>query len=321
MNGQAAAPAAVPATPAAPMPPTQAGSSPVKPAQPTGQDPSNTDPKAPAEKPPSAPPKKFKVKVNGKEREFTEDELLQRASLAEAAQERFNEAAKLRRQAEQVIGKLRDPKQVMTVLQDPALGLSKDAIRAQFEEWYAKEFIETEKLTPEQKKIREQQAELEKYKQRDKETEEQKLKAQQEAMTAQAREQVQTQIIEALETGGLPKTNFTIRRLAYWMQRNHANGFDAPVSLVVSQVKSEMETTLRDLVQASDGEVLVKLLGDGVIQKLRKYDLEQLRKLRDGGAPVEREVPISVDERGDDRPPTQADVQARLREMQKTGRY
>jgi len=46
--------------------------------------------------------KKYKVKVNGQDREFTEAELIERASKAEAADERFQEAAKLKREAEEI---------------------------------------------------------------------------------------------------------------------------------------------------------------------------------------------------------------------------
>jgi hypothetical protein len=46
--------------------------------------------------------KKYKVKVNGQDREFTEAELIERASKAEAADQRFQEAARLKREAEEL---------------------------------------------------------------------------------------------------------------------------------------------------------------------------------------------------------------------------
>ena len=48
------------------------------------------------------PEKKYKVKVNGQDREFTEAELIERASRAEAADQRFQEAARLKREAEEL---------------------------------------------------------------------------------------------------------------------------------------------------------------------------------------------------------------------------
>jgi hypothetical protein len=271
------------------------------------------------------PPKTYEVKVNGKIQRMTEDEVLARARMAEAAEQRFNEAAKIKKSAEAAIGRIRDPEQMMDALMDPALGLSKDQIRQKFEEWYEREFIEPEKLTEDQKKLREAEKQIKKYADEAKQREQAKQQAEQEELTAKARGEIQQQIIEALETNALPKTNFTVRRLAYWIQRNQANGFNAPTSLLVSQVRNEFNSSMRDMVESADGEALVQLLGDGIIQKLRKYDLEQLRKMRGGGqvqADPGTQAPTGGNSNADKRDrPSSAEVTQKLRELQRTGRF
>jgi len=52
-------------------------------------------------------PRKFKIKANGQEMELTEEELLKRAELAEGAEQKFQEAARLRREAEELSKELR----------------------------------------------------------------------------------------------------------------------------------------------------------------------------------------------------------------------
>jgi hypothetical protein len=317
------APAGV-TSPSAPA--TQAGAKPATPSSSPGQNPgAKQTGGAPAQagNPKAAPAQAddlYEVKVNGKVHKLTREQMIQNASLGFASDQRFQEAAKLKKQADTAIGKLRDPKQVINALQDPALGLNRDQIREAFEEWYAAEFIDAEQLSPEQKELREAKRKLQEYANRDKQTEEEKAKAQVEAQTTEAREQIQGQIIEALESGKLPRTNFTIRRLAYWMNRNHANGFNAPTEVLIGQVKNELQTNLRDLVESSDGDVLIQVLGENVIQKLRKYDLEQLRKLREGngggGNPPSSDDPAEGGQR-----PTYAEVQKRIRELQRTGQY
>ena len=316
---EVAAAAPVASTPAPSAPPTEAGSSPViKPgAQEAPKADSGAEPKAPAK---AQPPKQYDVKVNGKVVKMSEEEALQYASLGHVSIQRFQEAAQMKKQAESLIGKLKDPKQAIAVLQDPSLGLSKDQIREAFEEWYAKEFIEPESLSPAEKRLREAEAKLQKYADDEKAREEKTQREAQEAMTAKAREEVQGQIIEALETGSLPKTNFTIRRLAYWIQRNTANGFNATTEQLVGQVRNEFNTSMRDMVESADGETLIKLLGDNLIQKLRKYDLEQLRKLRGQGTPQPTEDTTPAPQRSE-RPLTSSEVTQRIRQMQKTGRY
>lgn len=280
------------------------------------------DPKAAAAAAKPAQAKVYEIKINGKVQRFTEEQMIARVSQEEAADQRFKEAAQMRKQNESLLGRFKDPNKAIEALMDPALGLSKDQIREAFEGWYAKEFLETENLSPAEKRAREAEARVKKYEEDEKGREDQKLKEQNEAMTSEARKQVQGQIIEALETGALPKTNFTIRRLAYWISRNNANKFDAPTSVLVNQVRNEFNTSMRDMVAASDGETLIQLLGPDLVQKLRKYDLEQLRKTRGGGNPAP-----SRDETGappatkSDRPPTSAEVTQRMRQLQKTGRY
>jgi hypothetical protein len=61
------------------------------------------------DKPKDLPEKKFKVKVNGQDREFTEAELIERASKTEAADQKFQEAAKLKREAEELRQVSKDP--------------------------------------------------------------------------------------------------------------------------------------------------------------------------------------------------------------------
>jgi hypothetical protein len=52
------------------------------------------------------PEKKYKVKVNGQDREFTEAELIERASKSEAADQKFQEAARLKREADEKLSQL-----------------------------------------------------------------------------------------------------------------------------------------------------------------------------------------------------------------------
>lgn len=300
------APSSAPAAPAATNTPAQA------------QPPKAAAPAAPAK------PELFEYKINGKVQKLTAAQRDQYVSLGFASDERFKEGANMRKQAEAVIGKLKDPKNVMQALQDPALGLTKEQIRESFEEWYTQEFIEAEKLTPEQKELRDAKAKLKKYDEDEKGREAEKQKAHEESLTAQARQEIQGQIIEALESSGLPRTNFTIRRLAYWIQRNNANGFNAPTEVLVGQVRNEFNGSIRDHVDAADGETLIQLLGDSVIQKVRKYDLEQLRKLRGGqgsSTPSPEQGSASPGTPRKERAPTSVDVNQRIRELQRTGRY
>lgn len=271
---------------------------------------------------PASPAKHWEIKANGKTMKLTEEELISRASMSEAADQRFQEAAQMRKQAESVLGRMRDPEKVIELLMDPRLGLDKNQIRAKFEDWYAKEFIEPESLTPDQKKLREAQTRIQKYEEAEKAMAAQKQKDQQDSLTSQARDEIQNQIIDTLKSSDLPKTNFTLKRLAYWMQRNQANNFEAPKEVLVAQVKREFNENLRDMVQSSDGDVLIKLFeGTDIINKVRKYDLEQLRARRGQGQSSQQQDPMTPKPERTDRPLTSREVNDRIRSMQRNGNF
>jgi hypothetical protein len=225
----------------------------------------------------------YDVKVNGKVVKMTRQELIDNASMVHAANSRFEEAARLKKDNE----RFRDTakKDMMAALQDPSLGLTKEQIRDEFEKWYTREFIEPEKLSPDQRRARELEAKLKKYEQQEQE----KLKAQQDQeqleLTNKQREYLQGQIIDALERSGLPKTKLIASRMAFYMRENMMRGWEAPIDVIVKQVKQERQSLMSGEVGGLEGQDLVSYLGDDVVNKIRKWDLQRLRDQRSAKSP------------------------------------
>lgn len=221
-------------------------------------------------------PEIFEVKVNGKIMKMTRDELIANASMGYAAHDRFSEASKLSKKAESILNKAKgSPIEALM-----EAGLNKEQIREAMESWYSREFIEPETLTPEQKRSKDMERELEKYRNQEKQTKEQQEKEQLEKLTSVQREHLQNQIIDAMDKSGLPKTKFFASRMAFYMRQNLMNGFDAPLEVIVSQVDKERQQLLGDIVESSDYATLKRLFGDGIIQKIHKGSLEELRSSR-----------------------------------------
>lgn len=232
------------------------------------------DPKAP----PPAAPQLHEVKVNGKTFRLTTEELIARAQLAESATSRFEEAAKSRKQVEGIIANARQ--NPIEALMDPALGLTKDQIRDAFESWYAREYIDPTTLTPEQLELRDAKAKLKSFEDADKAAKAKTQAEEQEKLTTKQMETLQSEIVEAMEASGLPKTKFFVSRMAFYMRQNLINGWKAPISVVVSQVRKERQEIMSDLTDSSDAETLIATLGDGVVNKIRSHDLKKLREKR-----------------------------------------
>jgi hypothetical protein len=269
---------------------------------PTGNGQSKPDAPSPSSKPEEI----YEVTVNGKVHKMNLQELKNHASMAHAAQTRFEEASKMRKEYESF--KSSAQKDMVQALR--AQGFSNQEIQDQFERWYTKEFIEPETLTPEQRKLKEYEAKLKKYQDEEQEKLAKQQQEEQDNLTAKQREYLSGQIIEALEKSGLPKTKLIASRMAFYMRENLLQGWEAPIEVIVQQVKQERQALMSGEVGALEGEALIQYLGEDVVNKIRKWDLTQLRarkqnlggQLQPNGMPTQEKI-------------SSAEVTRRLREM------
>jgi hypothetical protein len=226
----------------------------------------------------SKPEEYFDVKVNGRNIKMTRQEVIDHASMSHAANDKFNEAKRTRQEVDKILSRAKS--NPLEALMDPALGLTRDQLRDAVEKWYSKEFIEPEALSPEERKMKEYEERIKGYETQEKEKKEQAEREAEEKMTSHQREFLQGQIIEALEKSNLPKTKETVRKMAFYMRQNLVNGWDAPMEMIIRQVKNERQNSVRDEVSNSNAEQLIDLFGEELINKIRQHDLKQLRDRR-----------------------------------------
>lgn len=225
------------------------------------------------------------VRINGKVHKMTIEEMRDLASMSHFANSRFEEASKKEKRIESLMGRVKDENQMFEALADPALGLTEDQIRDRFEKWYLNRYVEPETLSPEQRRLKQAETELKKYKDQEQQS---KAKQQQDAATAEVnkhRETMQAQIIEALETSGLPKDPKVVARIAFYMRQNLINGWEAPMDMIVRQVKKETQADGRSYAENSTPEQVIEWLGEATVNKLLKYHLEKIRSGRKQLAP------------------------------------
>lgn len=316
MDTPSTAPTSMPTTSSAPSSAPQSGNSssgnsnntssnaPQQTGQQSGQQSGGSKPQS------SQPSETFDVKVNGRTIKMTRQELIDHASMSHAAQSKFEEAATIRKQVDKIVKTAKS--NPIEALMDPALGLTKDQIRDAFETWYSKEYIEPESLTAEQRKLKEYEERIKKFEDGEKEKKQREEQDAHEKLTTQQREYLQNQIVEALESSGLPRTKFFASRMAFYMRQNMLNGWEAPIGVIVKQVKAERQGMMSDLVQSSDAKTLIGLLGDEIINKIRKHDLEELRNRRQAQAPSFGSRPNVPDT---NEKISSSEVNRRLREM------
>lgn len=242
-----------------------------------------------------------KLFVKGKE--YDEEDLARRIEKGDGADRKFQEAAAARKDVEKVLHQLKtNPGKVLL---NKALGhnpaavireLVKEAAEAGMDLTDLKktlsevmyEWIEEENLDPKDRELRQLRKEMEKRNAADKAAEEEQQRAQLQELTQKAYKTLDADITSALKDSGLPKSTFTVKRMAYYLDQafklkqeaasQGVNMRDPRASELIQFVRRDYENMFRDLYQNSDAETLIKLVGEGNVDKIREYDVNRFKQ-------------------------------------------
>lgn len=210
--------------------------------------------------------KAWKLKVGEKDIEITdESELIKRAQMGYSADEKWNEAAKMRKQVENFIGLLQ---------QDPASALEKMGLDVDsFAEQRMLQRIEEMKKSPEQLAHEKLQRELEQLR-TEREQERESIR-QREAQALQDKYAVdlENEINSAFDNNeaGLPKSPYIVKRMAdvmIYALKNKVPDFTAKKALEV--VQAEVLNELNQMYSVAPDEVFERLVGKDRLNKYRR---------------------------------------------------
>ena len=242
-------------------------------------------------KEPAPAPKKHKVKVDDQEMEVDESELVRGYSKAQASQKRFEEAAKLRREADEKISKFKNSP--IDALAE--LGLDPEELAEAIYLRKIERAIQME-LSPEERQAQADQEELESYR-NEKLTAKKKEEAEKFESSVEAeRVNFSEKISKAMEASNLSKDPYTIRSAALFIKSCLQNGFEPDAEEIREAIEGRVQNDYKSQVVGKKGKDLVKWLGEEVVNEIRRHDLENLRaskkQVEIPKAPVSRE-PVS----------------------------
>jgi hypothetical protein len=222
----------------------------------------------------------FKLKLDGQEKEYDEDYVIAQAQKGIVSDKRFSEAAKLRKEAAQeraVFDRARKDGSLEEVLEmmgpERFHKLSED---------YWRDLLNEQDMSPQEKALRQREKELQKRERQLKQSDEQKQQAMTQQLEDHYTKQFDKDITEALTASKLPKSAYTVKRMAELMQENLRLGLDLPAKTVSKILEEEARSSVVSLLGEMDEDALGGLLGEGIAAKLRAHEL---RKVRGGGAP------------------------------------
>lgn len=215
--------------------------------------------------------KKFKVKINGVDTEVEESELLRGYGHQSAANKIFQEGKQQLKQAEDFIAMMRDPDKFFEVAQklghDPRLLAEQRLIRD----------LEEEMMDPRDKELRDARNKLKQIDDMDRIQKEAVENQRNEALKAKYAKDYSDQFVSALEATNLPPTKAMVAEMAKYIGRSAQIGFEMTANEAALLVKEDILMAHQRLIGDADGEILMKLLGDNVANKVRKYDMGKVK--------------------------------------------
>lgn len=234
---------------------------------------------------------RFKVKIDGAEKEVDPDELVNNYQLREASHKKFQEAAKLREQIESVKQQLKsDPRKALAELE-----LNPDDLA---EKWLT-EKIQKEIMSPEERKVAELEAKLQSVL-KEKEEFEAKKRAEEE-MQAEEKyfNDYQKSITSALEASPLANTPEAVRAVANLMSEAITAGYDLNATDAVKMLADQYKTGFKPMFQKAPVDYLFDMLGEDMVKALSMHLASKLKpvnpigstpKLEDQAPAKKREV-------------------------------
>jgi hypothetical protein len=235
-----------------------------------------SDPKKEEEK----PQKRFiQTKINGKDVSVGEDELIRHYQKERAAEERFQKASQIEKNAQALIEAIRqDPAKV---LKDPRLGVDMRAFAMKV----LSEQVEEEILDPKDREARDLKARLADYEERearDRQSREEKEHAERhERVVNERKVHFQQTFEKAMELSPLTRDPETaaaaVREMALHYRLAKSNGYEPTPEELAESVNGKSMKGYHSVASQLSGDELLSFLGDSIIKKIRQADLARLR--------------------------------------------
>jgi hypothetical protein len=229
--------------------------------------------------------RKHKLVIDGVEVEHDESEVIRLAQIARASQNREHLATKTAKQAIAFVKALKENPE--DVLSHKSLGIDLEAL-AEKVLWNK---MQERLKTPEQREAEQTEAErktekeeLEAYRKEKADRKAQADNERLETLKEQKRQEWSQKFTDALDTGDVPRTDWTLTRMAHYMRIGLKTNPNIEPKDVVHLVEADWDTAHKQMLGKLKGDKLIKRLGDDVADEVRKTQLKRFEDKDESGA-------------------------------------
>lgn len=232
----------------------------------------------------------FNLKVNGKE--ITEkinlrdkERITKALQMEKAAQEAFQQRAITAKQLQEVQEDVEEFLQQFTenplsIVMNPEFKLSKEQKR-QIAEAILREDLEDSKKTPEQLALEETKRKYEELLAEKEALEEERRQAEQARLQQEAAVELEQEIIQAIEIGQLPRSQYISKKLADLAYIAYVNGIDLSMQDLIPFVKQQYKKDIADMLGVLSDEEVELLVSKERIRNIRNKQIQSVKPKAD----------------------------------------
>ena len=209
-------------------------------------------------------------------------------------QKKLAEADAIRNSEEQ--RKARYKSDLSAVFEDA--GLAPEDAKRLASEYLLRHHIEPEQMSPEQKRLRELEGELQKRDAAEKAKQAEAEKAETQRLATEAKREVMREVASLIESGKLPKSPIAVKRVVERMMEYQQRDIQLPAEEALRLVRDEVASDTASLLMDAEPEALREMWGDErfrpIVKKFIAYGLAQAKSLNAGAQARPNVTPISA---------------------------
>lgn len=218
---------------------------------------------------------KTKMKINGTEREYSFEELKLLASKSVGSNEKFDEAARMRKDVEDNVLSPLKQRQLVKALESQ--GFSRKEAMEVLEEQLAAMYDE-EAMDPKDKLIKDFQEKEAKRQQEEETVKERQAREKEESEIQHEIEAFETEMFEALTRSELPKDPSFARAAALKMKAAEQKGIELSANDAVKLVEADFMNNLQSILPKLGVKQLKKFLGEQAIKDILNDSTSALKE-------------------------------------------
>lgn len=228
----------------------------------------------------------FNLKVNGKE--ITEkinlrdkDRITKALQMEKAAQQAFQERAITAKQLQEIQSDVEEflsqfTENPLSVVMNPEFNLTKEQKR-QIAEAILREDLEDSQKTPEQLALEETKRRYEELLAEKEALEEEKRQEEQARLQQEAAMELEQEIVQAIEVGQLPRSQYISKKLADLAYIAYVNGIDLSMKDLIPFVKQQYKKDISEMLGILSDEEVELLVSKDRIRNIRNKQIQSVK--------------------------------------------